>query len=104
MAALPRSDVTLDRPCPSVKVLHRRWCDADLFFFFNEAEEAHSFQATLIASGSVQVWNAETGEIETLPDLALGTDATRVSLTLSPYESSFVLIGACQLETIKSRE
>jgi hypothetical protein len=37
-ALLPASDVALDRPIPTVKYLHRRLADADLYFFFNEGK------------------------------------------------------------------
>jgi len=94
MAALPRPDVKMDKSCPSVKVLHRRWRDAELFFFFNEGDTEQSFQATLAGSGQVQVWDARASKINTLTEAAAEMGAVCVSLTLSRYESKFVLIGA----------
>jgi len=98
--ALPHPDVTLDRPCPAVKALHRRWSqipargqDADLYFFFNESDQAQSCQATLVGRGSAQVWDAASGQIEALPDAVARDAAVRVPLNLAPYESRFVVIG-----------
>lgn len=92
VAALPLPDVALDRLCPSVKVLHRCWRDADLYFFFNEGDQEQSFQATLAAKGQVQVWDAWTGNVETWSEVADETDEARVALTLLPYESRFIVV------------
>ena len=94
VAALPAPDVVLDRPCPSVKVLHRRWRNADLYFFFNESDEKQSCQATWAVKGQAQVWDAWTGTVETCPGVTYEADGSRVALTLSPYESKFIVIGA----------
>jgi hypothetical protein len=86
---LPPPDVHLDPPCPAVKVLHRRWRDADLYYAFNESEETLSFSATLAGSGPAQVWDARTGTIHALPHTAAPAHV-RVSLSLPPYGSTFI--------------
>lgn len=94
MAALPKPDVMLDRPCPPVKVLHRKWADADLYFFFNESVSAQSRDVVLSGSGQVQVWDAETGGIEAVQEASVDQDDIRMRLRLGPYDSKFVVIGA----------
>ena len=89
---LPEPDVLLDRPCPSVKILHRRWRDADLYFFFNEGDEAQSLEATLAGSGRAQFWDAGSGHVLAVPCMAAGDGRASVSLTLAPYESRFVVL------------
>jgi len=98
--ALPHPNVALDRPCPAVKALHRRWSqipargrDADLCFFFNESDQAQACQATLVGHGSAQVWDAASGEIISVLDAVTQDAAVRVPLKLEPYESRFIVIG-----------
>ena len=93
LAALPEPDVILDRPCPAVKVLHRRWHGAELYFLFNESGEAQSFRAACVGTGQVQVWDAASGHIRALSGATVETGRAHMSLTLAPYEGLFVLIG-----------
>jgi hypothetical protein len=98
--ALPRPDVALDRACPAVKVLHRRWSqipargqEADLYFFFNESDQAQSCWATLAGRGSAQVWDAASGTIEALPGAVSQGGTVCLPLNLAVYESRFIVIG-----------
>jgi hypothetical protein len=100
LSTLPHPDVALGRPCPAVKALHRRWSqipvrgqDADLYFFFNESDQAQACQATLAGRGSAQVWDAASGQIEALPGALAQGAAVRVPLNLEAYESRFIVIG-----------
>jgi hypothetical protein len=92
--ALPPAEVRFDSPCPSVKYLHRRLKDADLYFMFNESTEQQSHRVSLAGSGEVQVWKAETGEIKSLPSDNSTDGTVNVSIELEPYETKFLLIGA----------
>jgi len=89
--ALPASDVQFSAPAPAIKYLHRRWQDADLYFFFNESDSAQQVDAVLAGSGRVQDWDAETGVIRSL---APGRTAGALTLRLDPYGTRFVVIGA----------
>jgi hypothetical protein len=89
--ALPASDVQFSAPAPAIKYLHRRWQDADLYFFFNESDSAQQVDAVLAGTGRVQDWDAETGAIR---GLAPGKTAGAVTLRLDPYGSRFVVMGA----------
>jgi hypothetical protein len=93
LEALPHPDVALDRPCAPVKALHRRWRDADVYFFFNESEEGQSRQAVLAGRGQAQVWDAASGRIELLPSVASENGFVRLPLDLAPYETRFIIVG-----------
>src|SRR5271157_833581 len=89
--ALPASDVQFSAPVPAIKYPHRRWQDADLYFFFNESASAQQVNAVLAGSGRVQDWDPETGAIRAL---APGNAPGAVTLRLDPYGTRFVVIGA----------
>lgn len=93
LEALPEPDLLLDQPCASIKVLHRRWRDADLYFLFNESDQRQSRQATLAGSGVVQIWDAASGQIEVLSGALSQNGTARLPLSLAPYESRFLVIG-----------
>lgn len=89
LAALP-ADARLDKPCASLKYLHRQWQDADLYFFFNEAAEAVDGNVTLAAKGTAEEWDADEGLVK--PINVSGTKAGQIKLTLKPYETKFIVI------------
>jgi hypothetical protein len=91
--ALPQPDVQFDRLRPSVKYQHRRWRDADLYFFFNTSAEKQSCQATLAGRGRAQLWDAVSGSINALPDAIAGKGTVRLPMVLEPYETRFIVIG-----------
>jgi hypothetical protein len=90
LAALPASDVRFSAATPAVKYLHRRWQDADLYFFFNESASAQQVDAVLAGTGTVQDWDPETGTIRAF---APGNTPGKVTLSLDPYGTRFVVIG-----------
>jgi len=92
--ALPQPDVRLEQPCPSLKYIHRRLCDADLFFFFNESAENKLHHAILAGSGHAQLWDAMTGKIEVMTSNSLGNGLIKLIFELEPYETKFIVIGA----------
>jgi hypothetical protein len=53
LALLP-TDVKLDQPSTSIKYLHRKLKDADMYFFFNESDQPVSRNVTLYGKGTVQ--------------------------------------------------
>lgn len=93
LEALPPPDVALDQPAPSIEYVHRRWRDADLYFFFNESEQPQSRLALLAASGQAQVWDAAAGRISALAGASAEKNAIRVPLQLGRWESKFIVIG-----------
>jgi len=91
--ALPRSDVALDRPCPAIKVQHRRWKDGDLYFFFNEGDQRQACTASLMGTGQVQVWDAAAGRVESLAGALVENGRATVSLDLGPHETRFIVVS-----------
>ena len=93
VAALPKPDVKLDAACAPLKYIHRALADGDVYFFFNESDQAQSRTATLAGSGQVQVWDATSGTIHPADGVAKADGGVAVPLTLEPYESKFIVIG-----------
>jgi hypothetical protein len=93
LEALPQPDVAMDRPCAPVKYLHRRWSDADAYFFLNESAEKQSRLVTLAGQGSAQVWDVDSGRILGMPGVTAGAGVVRLPLVLEPYESKFIVVG-----------
>lgn len=91
--AMPKPDVILDQSCPSVKVQHRRWRDADLYFFFNEGTEQQSRNAVLTGSGQAHLWDAASGRIESLAGSSSEKGAVHMPLVLGPHGTRFIVIG-----------
>ncbi len=92
-AALPAPDVVLDRPCGDLKVMHKRWKNADVYLLFNEVKEPLSRQVTLAGKGTVQHWITRTGRIETIPATTAGPGKMEMSLAFAPYEAKLLVIG-----------
>jgi hypothetical protein len=92
LAALPKPDVKLDAGFPRLTYTHRSWRDAEMYFFFNESNQAESRVATVAGNGQAQAWDLATGEIHPLSATADG-DSVRFPLVLGPYEAKVVVIG-----------
>lgn len=88
---LPR-DVMLTQPAPSIKYLHRKWKDADLYFFFNEHSQAQQNTVTLNGAGRVFYWDAATGQASAAPQAKSQDRKTTLPLTLNGYATRFVII------------
>ena len=54
VAALPPPDVKLDAACPPIKYIHRALKDGDVYFFFNESNQAQTRTATLAGTGQAE--------------------------------------------------
>jgi len=85
-------DVVLDKTLPDVKYLHRKWKDADLYFFFNESKEKQELSATLNSIGQVSFWNADNGTAAPAPKTVKKGTKTTVPMQLDGYETRFVII------------
>jgi hypothetical protein len=93
LGSLPPPDVRLDKPCPAVKYLHRRWRDAELYLFFNESEEKQSLRVVLVGGGRAQVWDAASGRITALSGVTAEKGVLSLPLTFAPYEAKFIVAG-----------
>jgi hypothetical protein len=93
MAALPKPDVALDSPWQRLTYTHRSWRDAEMYFFFNESNQAESRIATVAGRGQAQAWDLATGEIHALSGATAEGDSVRFGLALGPYEAKVVVVG-----------
>jgi hypothetical protein len=96
--ALPSSDVSLDQPTSALKYNHRHVRDGEIYFFFNEGENAVNAKAT-IATGNkpgarVEQWDANSGKIEPLAGAADSGHGISVPLSLAPWATKLVMIVA----------
>ncbi len=93
LAALPGSDVAFEQPCSAIKYCHRRWRDADVYFFFNESDVKQSQKMTLTGAGKAQVWDAFSGEVKSVSGASVRDGAMQLPLVLKPYETRTVVVG-----------
>ena len=93
VAALPKPDVKLDSACPPLKYMHRTLKNGDIYFFFNESNEAQTRTATIVGTGQVQVWDAASGTIRAMAGVPKATGSVDLPLTLGPQETRFIVIG-----------
>ncbi len=90
---LPPPDVQLDRNCPSLKIMHRKIKDADVYFCFNEDSIPSSCRASLAGRGTAQVWDGESGTIRPLYGVRVADGFASMPLDLGGWESVLVVIG-----------
>ncbi|MGD1085997.1 MAG: glycosyl hydrolase [Verrucomicrobiota bacterium] len=97
LAALPASDVATDQPTTWLKYNHRRMKDAEMYFFFNEGEQALSLKATVANTGTArqaQEWDAASGKIGPWAGAMFENGRTILPLELPPFGTKIVMIGA----------
>jgi hypothetical protein len=93
IAALPTPDVTLNAVFPRLTYTHRTWRDAEMYFFFNESNQAESRTATIAGRGQAQTWDLASGEIHPISGATSAGDSVRIPLVLGPYEAKVVVVG-----------
>jgi hypothetical protein len=85
--------VALEQPCSNLKVIHKRWQDADLYFLFNEIKEPLKRTITLTGKGAVQQWVTQTGRTKTVPAVVVSESKIQLKLEFEPYEAKLLVIG-----------
>jgi hypothetical protein len=85
--------VALEQPCSNLKVIHKRWRDADVYFLFNEIKEPLTRTTTLMGKGTVQQWVTQTGRIKTVPADVISEGRIQLNLEFKPYEAKLLVIG-----------
>jgi len=84
--------VKMDAPDPALRVMKRKWKDADVYLFFNEAAQASAHSVTLMAPGrKVGAWNAQTGSVTQLQATRAGGHPV-VRLNLQPYATQVIVV------------
>jgi len=92
MAVLPK-DVVLDTEWKRLTYTRRSYRDGDLYFFFNEGNQAQSRTASIAGHGQAQTWDLNTGEIHAISGATAEGDSVRFPLALGPYEAKVVVVG-----------
>jgi hypothetical protein len=85
-------EVRLDAPDTALRVMKRRWNDADVYLFFNEGPQASDHALTLMSKDrTAQKWDPQTGSITSMPATRAGVNLS-VRLKLQPYETRVIVV------------
>lgn len=93
LGALPQRAVTVDVPCPSLRAVHRRWADADVYLLFQEGEQPLSARVRLRGRGPARRWDAASGEVSAAADAAQDGEHIILPLALAPWEARIIVVG-----------
>jgi hypothetical protein len=92
LSAIPKRDVTLDRPDTAWRFTKRHWKDSNVYLFFNEGADASSHTLTLAGPGRrVEIWDPQTGAIAPIAIVRSG-DALKVQVTLAGYATCVLVV------------
>ena len=89
--------IAMDAPDTALRVMKRRWKDADVYLFFNEGATLSQHAVTLMASGRVQMghkveaWDPQTGSVTPLDATRSGGHAV-IQLDLEPYATKVIVV------------
>ena len=91
-AAVVEPAVRLDAADAALKVMKRRWKDAEVYLFFNEGNQEIEHAVTLFSKGhSLQAWDAQSGTVSPIDAASIGGHL-RVRLDLQPYETQLIVV------------
>ena len=84
--------VTTGDPDLALRVVKRRWKDADVYLLFEEGAQAKHHTITLPRPArTVEQWNPQTGEIHSLPTQS-ESGSVRFQISLEPYGTSLLVV------------
>ena len=85
-------DFELEKRADAVLHLHRRTNDSELYFVTNTSEFYQENSALFRTDRkSVELWDAETGEVKPVANYVVETHGVRIPFRLKPYESVFYI-------------
>jgi len=91
-AAVTAPTVKMDAPDTALRVMRRRWRDADVYLFFNEGANASEHKVTLMSHGrSAETWDPQTGTATPMKVAEAGGHPV-VQLDLQPYETRVIVV------------
>jgi len=91
--AVIESAVRLDAADTALKVMKRRWKDADVYLFFNEGNRESEHAVALFSKGrSVGAWDALWVTVTPVDSASKGGHP-RVHLNVQPYKTRVILVG-----------
>ncbi len=91
-AAVTEPTVRVDGADTALKVMKRRWKNADVYLFFNEGGLASEHTVTLSSKGhNVEAWDAQNGTV-TPADATHKNGRVAVKLKLQAYETRVIVV------------
>jgi len=90
-AAVVAPTVRLDAADTALRVMKRRWKNADVYLFFNEGAQASSHTVTLLSKARIaEAWDPQTGTVAPVQSTRAGGNLA-VQLKLAPYETRVIV-------------
>jgi len=84
--------IRLDTVDTALRVMKRRWKDADVYLFFNEGNQESEHAVTLFSKGhSVEAWDAQAGSVTPVDSMNKGGHLS-VQLKIRPYETQLLVV------------
>lgn len=93
LLGLPQPDLMLDQPAKRFTYVHRSLEDSEVYFLFNEGNEAVTRNITFKGTGTVQKWDALSATISDLTPVKTGEGTCTLTMTLEPWETVLLVIG-----------
>jgi hypothetical protein len=91
-AAVIAPVVHLDSADTALRVMKRRWKNADVYLFFNEGAQASTHTVTLLSKGHIaEAWDPQTGAVVPVQSTRAGGNLA-VQLKLAPYETHVIVV------------
>lgn len=91
-AAVPEPTLHIDDADPALKVMKRRWADADVYLLFNEGSKTSEHDVTLESNGNtVESWDVETRGIDAI-GFARKPRGLALHLKLAPYATRVLVV------------
>jgi hypothetical protein len=91
-AAVIAPVVRLDAADTALRVMKRRWKNADVYLFFNEGAQASDHEVTLMGKGrTAEAWDPQTGTVTAMQSKRAGGNLT-VQLKLQAYETRVIVV------------
>jgi hypothetical protein len=91
-AAVIAPVVRMDAPDTALRVMKRRWKNADVYLFFNEGAQTSDHTVTLISKGRIaEAWDPQTATVTTLQSTRAG-GSLAVQLKLATYETRVIVV------------
>ena len=91
-AAVIAPVIKLDSADTALRVMKRRWKDADVYLFFYEGAQASDHAVTLMSKGStVESWEPQTGTVAQVQSTRAGGNLS-VQLKLAAYETQVIVV------------
>lgn len=91
-AAVPEPTVHLDVTDTALKVMRRKWKDADVYMFFSEGSEASEHTITLFGeSRNAEAWDVQTGTTKAIASKR-NEGHLLVQLKFQPYEARILVV------------